>query len=523
MMQRRGFLKSGGMFGFGMKLADTQQPTGTREPAATVKTGKTRGVFVVAPSTVEVGREFDVSLKMLTDPFHVPLNAFTRGYPTVSSSTSFSFRFFDGAARAGWHYRSEVPDKWHGTLQISSDSDYVGPSTFSFADAPGPYPHDHRPIGKAGPFRFTRPGIHFITFRDPASGVQQISNPICVTPEAPMTHLYWGDIHGHTLLTDGLRSPEEYYYFGRDEAFLDICALSDHPEFYLTDPMWNYLTEVTNAFNEPGRFVTLQGFEWTQHRLGHRCLYFPSDKVPCIRSDDPQYNTVEAMYRFVKEHGGIAIPHHPATRQFPLVWSADMDTEVERLVEVYSVWGLSERPVGPGHLRTINRGEHPGSFYVDAMRKGLKLGLMASSDMHIGQPGHAILHRQEKRLYGGLMGVWADNLDRASVFDAMWNRRVYGTTGTRTMLQFSMDDQPMGSTIAPSAAVPVKVHAVAEVPIIRAEIIRNGEVHKQCEPNENALNWEFVEHAQQGSYYVRIIRQDAEEAWSSPVWVEGRS
>ncbi|MFO7904432.1 MAG: hypothetical protein ACQESR_02775 [Planctomycetota bacterium] len=188
------------------------QSGSAREPAATVKTGKTRGVFVVAPSTVEVGREFDVSLKMLTDPFHVPLNAFTHGYPTVSSSTSFSFRFFDGDARAGWHYRSEVPDKWHGTVQISSDSDYVGPSAFSCADAAGPYPHDHRPIGKVGPFRFTRPGVHFITFRDPASGVQQTSNPICVTPEAPRTNLYWGDIHGHTLLTDGLRSPEEYYY-----------------------------------------------------------------------------------------------------------------------------------------------------------------------------------------------------------------------------------------------------------------------------------------------------------------------
>ncbi|NLF71752.1 MAG: CehA/McbA family metallohydrolase [Candidatus Anammoximicrobium sp.] len=520
-MERRTFLKRSAVSGVGMTLGGMQEAARAQQPAATVKTGKIKGIFVVAPSTIEVGKEFDVSLKMLTDPFHVRLNAFTRGYPTVSSSTSFSFRFFEGNGKLEWHYRSEVPDRWLGTLQISSDSDYRGPSSICFADVPGPYPHDGRPIGKVGPIQFTRPGVHFITFRDPRSGVEQISNPIYVKSKESPEDLYWGDIHGHTLLTDGVRSPEEYYYFGRDEAFLDICALSDHPEFYLTDPMWHYLTEVTNAFNEPGRFVTLQAFEWTHHRLGHRCLYFPSDKVPCIRSDDPEYNTVEAMYRFTKEHAGIAIPHHSATRQFPLVWSNVRDTEIERLVEVYSLWGTSERPVGPGHIRTIGRGENPGSFYVDAMKKGLKLGLIASSDMHIGQPGHAISHRQNKRVYGGLMGVWADKLDRAGVFDAMWNRRVYGTTGTRTILQFSMGNRPMGSTIEPSASVPVKVYAAAEVLITRAEIVYNGDVYKECEPNDNELTWEFAENARQGSYYVRIMRQDAEEAWSSPVWVEG--
>ena len=64
------------------------------------------------------------------------------------------------------------------------------------------------------------------------------------------------------------------------------------------------------------------------------------------------------------------------------------------------------------------------------------------------------------------------------------------------------------------------MYAAAEVLITRAEIVYNGDVYKECEPNDNELTWEFAENARQGSYYVRIMREDAEEAWSSPVWVE---
>ena len=73
------------------------------------------------------------------------------------------------------------------------------------------------------------------------------------------------------------------------------------------------------------------------------------------------------------------------------------------------------------------------------------------------------------------MGVWADKLDRESVFEAMWNRCVYGTTGTRTILQFSMNDARMGSTIKTLGSIHFKVHAIAEVPISKVEIVKNGE------------------------------------------------
>ena len=84
-----------------------------------------------------------------------------------------------------------------------------------------------------------------------------------------------------------------------------------------------------------------------------------------------------------------------------------------------------------------------------------------------------------------------------------------------------MNDKPMGSTIKETGPMLFKIHAIAEVPIVKVEIVKDGVNYKTLKPNEEEVNWEFTESvASSGSYYVRIIRQDEELAWSSSVWVE---
>ena len=59
------------------------------------------------------------------------------------------------------------------------------------------------------------------------------------------------------------------------------------------------------------------------------------------------------------------------------------------------------------------------------------------------------------------------------------------------------------------------------MPIVRTEIVKNGE---DCFTREGAARiceWEFEDAASSASdyYYARITREDGEMAWSSPVWV----
>ncbi|MBU0607308.1 MAG: hypothetical protein KKI08_05445, partial [Armatimonadetes bacterium] len=211
------------------------------------------GFMVVAPSTLQVSEEFALSVKALSEPRSVGAACF-RSSPAVVGRYNLSPR--------GIAYMDNVPERWEGAVALRADEGYRGPEGFSFAGRPGPYAGDTRPITRIEGLSFATPGVKRVTVVDPVSGAQGVSNPIEVTAAAPTERLYWADLHSQTFLSDGLRSPEELYAFARHEAFLDVFALADHTEM-ITPRQWEYMVGVTNDCNDPGRFVTLVGLEWT--------------------------------------------------------------------------------------------------------------------------------------------------------------------------------------------------------------------------------------------------------------------
>ena len=476
------------------------------------------GIFVRAPSTVVVGESFSVGVKVLTEPYEVPAACYV-GFPGVQGRYNDSPR--------GFRYMDNVPPHWQGRLRLSGEPTYEGPDEVSLED--GPYPDDHRPIGRVGPVRFTEPGMHILTCMEPSSGAVGRSNPILVTAREPAARLFWGDIHSQTFFSDGLRCPEEIYLFAREESFLDIFALADHAE-KLTDRQWEYFTAVTNDFNRAGSFVTLVGLEWSSREYGHRNVYYPGEAGPILRSDHAVQGRLPHVYEIARKHGALVIPHHSANVEMGVDWDLGHDPEVERLVEVYSIWGNSERPAHMGNPRPIrvHRGEKDGRHVIDALRRGYRFGMIGSGDIHDGRPGDELHHiRRVPEHYPGLyrqglMGVWCEELTRQNVFDALWNRRVYATTNVRILLRFSVAGQPMGSEIRHKGVLSVAVEAASEVPIHCLELVRNGADHQQLCPDQPHVRWE-LDDTPEGDltwYYVRVTRQDGEMAWSSPVWVQ---
>jgi hypothetical protein len=309
--------------------------------------------------------------------------------------------------------------------------------------------------------------------------------------------------------------------------------VSDHVEA-LSDRQWEYFCGVINDFNESGRFAALIGQEWTNHRPevgapGHRNIYYRGDSGPIIRCTDPRYDTLEKLYAAARELNALLIPHHSANVQMGVDWSQGYEPTHERLVEIHSIWGNSERPGRDGNPLAVrpHGGERDGQHVFDALNRGYRFGIVGGGDIHDGRPGddlHRFLEHENAPLLRrqGIMAVWANELTRESIFDALWNRRCYATTNNRTLLRFSMAGRPMGSSVNTAASLPVSIYAASESPVARLDLVRNGEDVYTIEPNRRELSIERAEPAPAvvSWYLVRVTRQDGGMAWSSPIWVD---
>ncbi len=390
-----------------------------------------------------------------------------------------------------------------------------------------------------------RPNAHFVDrvrINDERASLRGESNPIELV-EDPEYRLYWGEIHGHTCISDGgQRTPEQYYRWGRDVSLLDFCAITDHDfgmALYDPEKYWSIIRTAARDFNESGRFVTIPGWEISHAGLtgdetyGHKNVYFLDDDAP-FQSSSPygswrahqSYTHVEELIEHLEDWGGEFMLIDHTSHQM-----TDWDRFIARytpLVEIYSLFGCSEAmdcvfPVG-------NLTE--GRTVRDGLDRGHIFGFIAGTDTHMGAPAS---YRETSFGQGrvpGLTAVWATELSRHAIWDALWNRRTYATRGERILLHTGINGEMMGGELrlqAPDEMRRILISVAGTAPIERIELIRNGSLLGSW-PGEG--RWEMSltfdddrplnsAHPTQrlAYYYVRVIQEDGGTAWSSPTWV----
>jgi hypothetical protein len=188
---------------------------------------------------------------------------------------------------------------------------------------------------------------------------------------------------------------------------------------------WHNLSRISErveAHHEPGRFVTLFGYEWTKqpNAGGHIDCYFGTvADAPFFDSRHPESDTYEKLWARLdawREETGedvVTIPHHPAEAMYPFDFSATDYDDLAPLVEIYSQWGSSEYPGREGNRKSIG-GMAKGEV-AEWIRDGIGWG--------------NVRRMWDERSYpGGLTAFHAPERTREAVFGSLRNRRVYGTT-----------------------------------------------------------------------------------------------
>ena len=410
-------------------------------------------------------------------------------------------------------------------------------------------------LGKSG-LKFSKSGIFYI---EALYNNQYFkSNPIICRKKPLRKRLYWGYIHGHSLKSDGIRELDEYFE-NLINAGLDFGTVTEHDHLWETsDEDFEEIKQKVNKYHKDNKFISFFGYEygtWYSGGHGDICIYNYDDNIPVFRSEINKYNSTRKLIKYLKNYDGkvLMIAHHTALRPGYRNWNY-FDNSLEKLVEIYSTWGNQEysstegNPLPPRYKffgygkYARKRGailERKNSFVSKALERGYKLGFIAGGDDHFGIYPSGSIDPDNGIYPPGIMAIWAETLTKESLWDALNDRKCYGTTGPRVIIEFYVNNYFMGDIIDMeknshlSTERIIKLSLYSPIPIKKIELIRNNSVVNLKKLNLEEITYDFIDsdsfneialtHSQKNEifvfYYVRVFLSNNNMAWSSPIWL----
>ena len=342
--------------------------------------------------------------------------------------------------------------------------------------------------------------------------------------------LWFGDLHGHTNLSDGLVDPDTFFRNLRDEAKVDFCALSDHdhggvgkPPLWGIDPetgkiKWQRILETANRYYEPGKFTTIPAYERDSYPwFSNMVIYFRSAENANLIRGARDGELTESELRALSERRDVLYGPHTCGTINPGTDLTGRPAELTpRTFEIYSRGGAYEMYDGDFPASTGVR----GCYYADALENGAKPACIACTDDHAGFGGRDVADRGYG--YAGMTGVYAENNTREAIFDALAARRCYAFMGAkRVTVDFRINGCFMGEEIWDSDDKRTIFFSIGgETPVDRVDLIKNGRSVVFFRNAPRKAFFDYTHERDEDWYYLRIRLKDGRYAWTSPIWVK---
>ena len=329
-----------------------------------------------------------------------------------------------------------------------------------------------------------------------------------------------GDTHRHTDISrcsngrDG--SLQDAYRYALDACGLDWLAISDHDQDILKhrndriqrprqEYDWWRSQKYCDVYTIPGRFVALYGYEHGgsyKDRGGHKNVVSAQRGRPVQEVDAPH-----ELFAALAGSGALAIPHQLADGASRADWEK-WNSEYERVGEIFQARGSYEFAGCPRAAQIFTE----GNSMWDALAKGIRIGIIASSD-------HGQTHQARAGVY---VEDTPASFTRQGVLDALRARRAFGST-VAVAIQARIGEHLIGEEI--TVTTPPKIEATITAPaeITRMDVVRDGRFVYTSEPKTTKASFAFedadLKPGQSAYYYVRAQIGTNDFAWSSPIWV----
>ncbi|MFH1268282.1 MAG: CehA/McbA family metallohydrolase [Planctomycetota bacterium] len=346
-------------------------------------------------------------------------------------------------------------------------------------------------------------------------------------------NVYWGDVHGHTAISDGKGSLDDYFTHARDVSGLDFVIVTDHDfgnaaPWRMPKEAWSLTQEKADQYTVDGKFVAVAGYEWTSQpkywtevgkdtpseRLfpgppkfyNHKNVYLPTRVDYLFSAKDPACMSPDLLAEAVRKAGGLIHNNHPSAGPdgrdqwdyAPASSSVIVNTEMYPDTLFYQ-----------GKTYQVDMEKTVRSF----LDRGGRTGFVGGTDTHEGKPA-------------ARTAVFTGQLTREAVFEALRHRRNYAISNARIGLSVKLNDHYMGEEIE----IEGKPHLAVEVQgtdlIREVAIVRDGSILHSVDPGSQVAKLQYVDEGFRGEsyYYVRVTQVDTDQhgnpsrAWSSPIW-----
>jgi hypothetical protein len=359
--------------------------------------------------------------------------------------------------------------------------------------------------------------------------------------------LYWADLHVHTTLSaDAEGEVDEIIAYARDKARLDCVAISDNDisHLSLTASDWERYRHYVRHFDasigsggrmSPGgnrgdgsvgmgggagsarRFVLLPAYEWTYRPApraapNHRMVIgLDERRLPILRCSEAGDDPMGALAAHAARHDLLLNVHHER-------WELAAQPS-EANFEVCSGWG--SHMANPDHRRR----------YHDALEQGRR----GSPRHRLGFIGNSDNHRRNPGLGGALTGIYATELTREALLEALRARRCFATDGSRIAIRFWVNGAFMGQETTAAGAPRIRWEVAAPTPQATVRLVRDGETVREWPMHGETMGTDHVDDScESGDHYyylavelhtpwrehpsnVAVAR--GPHAWTSPIWV----
>ncbi len=391
---------------------------------------------------------------------------------------------------------------------------------------------------------FNEAGVYTIQLKNAKTKQIFRSSPIRCFSETTK-NLFWGLLHGESERFDSTENIENCLRHFRDDKAFNFYGVSPYESQEETsNEIWKTIIQNISDFDEDDRFTTFLGFQWEGDNKieGLRLMLFSKENKPILRKKELKNSTLKKIYKSLSPKEMISIPCFTMAKGTEYNFE-NYDPEFERVVEIYNAWGSSEMTKKEGNFLPISSTNGVQESAEGSIQKALmnncRFGFVAGGLDDRGS--YSDLFDSDQMQYTpGITAIISPTYSRDALFEAIYQRSCYATTGERILVGLYLAGISMGKEIStadkPGLAINrhLSGYIAGTTKLKKVEIVRNGKVIKTFEPQNYSLEFTYDDMVPLEKvvipsndkrppfiyYYVRVIQEDGHMAWSSPIWVD---